>query len=269
MKNCNKQKGQTLIIVVGVMAIALAVGITISSRYIKTLRGLSEADNATRALAVAEAAIERILVTSDETLEGYINNNNCGADCTLEIFGDSNYRARADVTLGFAGGTSGTFETKVKNSEVYQLFLNGYSSGSTMDVCWDGLSSVYSSYIYDSGGAVLSDVYAYNPIGYSGVENGFEEASPSHGHENCFTVNTSNTPRLLRTRIYNEDTILYFIASDGQNIPVQGILITSIGRSGNAVRTVKVLKTGGSVPEIFDYVVYQKSQDDPLSNRPN
>ena len=264
----NRQKGQTLVIVIIVMALALSIGVTISSRYIKTLRDISESDNSARALAVAEAAIENILMVPDETLKGYIASGIC-AECILEISGQSNYRARADVELSFAGLTNDYYLIKVNESEVYQLALNGYNVGSTVDVCWDSMSPVYASYIYEQSGIFGSEIYAYNPIGYSGNPNGFLEAESLYGYENCFSVQVTGTPHILRVKPINQDTFFYFIPSDGQDIPSQGILITSVGRSGNAIRKVQVLKTTGSVPEFFDYVIYQKSLDEPLSNRPN
>ena len=263
------EKGQTLIIAVIIMAIALAVGVTVSSRFMSTLKNISESDNSSRALAVAEAAIENILIVPQETLEGFINFNNCGSTCVLEISGQSNYRARADVSLSFAGGSNEPYSIKIHNGEVYQLSLNGYNSDSVVDVCWDSIASVYYSYIYESAGAILSDIYSYNPIGYAGAQNGFSEAVSLHGHTNCFSVTALGTPRVLRVKPYNEDTFVYFVSSGGQNIPSQGILITSVGRSGDAVKTVQVLKTTGAVPEYFDYVIYQKSSDIPLSNRPD
>ncbi len=263
------ERGQTLIIAIIIMVLALTIGVTVSNRYLSTLKNISESDNSSRALAVAEAAIENILILPQETLEEFINYNNCGSTCVLEISGQSNYRARADVSLSFAGGSNEPYVIKIPNGEIYQLSLNGYNSDSAVDVCWDSMASVYASYIYESSGAVLSEVYSYNPIGYVGAANGFFEATSSHGHTNCFLVTASGTPRVLRVKPYNEDTFLYFIPSEGQNIPSQGILITSVGRSGDAVKTVQVLKTTGAVPEYFDYVIYQKSPDIPLSNRPD
>lgn len=265
----NKEKGQTLIIAIIIMVLALTVGVMVSSRYIATLRNISESDNSSRALAVSEAAIENILIIPQETLEEYINYNNCGSACILEISGESNYRARADVSLSFAGASNEPYSIKVRSGEIYQLSLNGYGSGSTLDICWDSQASVYSSYIYDVSGVVSSEIYAYNPLGYIGADNGFSEATSLHGHVNCFTVTSSGVPRILRVKPYNEEAVIYFIPSEGQNIPSQGILITSVGRSGDAVKTVQVLKTTGAVPEYFDYVIYQKSLDIPLSNRPN
>jgi hypothetical protein len=263
-----KEKGQTLIIVIVIMVLALSVGITVSSRYIKTLRDISESDNATRALAVAEAAVENVLMVSEEDLEQYIASGVCDV-CTLEITGESGYRARADVELSHTGFTDDFFEVRINEGEVFQLSLVGYDSNSTIDVCWDGQASIYGSYIYEQSPEFFSQIYTYNPIGYSGSPNGFLEASPLNGHENCFSVSTVGTPRVLRIKPYNEETFVYFYPASGQNIPSQGILITSVGRSGNAIRTVKVLKTTGMVPEFFDYVIYQKSLSAPLSNRPD
>lgn len=268
--NKNKQSGQTLIIVIMVMVLALGIGVTVSSRYIKTLRNLSESDDSSRALAVAEAAIERILIVPDSELTEYVTTS-CPSDyCVLEISGESNYRARADVSLSFAGSSNEPYEIKVKEGEVYQLFLNGYTSDSTVDVCWNSMSSIYASYIYEESGIVSSEIYAYNPIGYTGAPNGFSHDTVSKfTYDNCFPVTAEGTPRALRVKPYNEEAEIFFIPSDGQDIPSQGILITSVGRSGNAIRTVKVLKTSGYVPEYFDYAIYQKSLTEPLSNNPN
>jgi Tfp pilus assembly protein PilX len=265
----HNQSGQTLIIIIVVMTLALTIGVIISSRFINTLRNISESDNSSRALAVAEAAIENVLIIPDETLVGYVNHNNCGSDCVLEISGFSGYKARADVTLNFAGSSNEPYKIKIPNGEVYQLSLNGYGSDTEIDVCWDNLSSVYASYIYEQSGGVLSQAYTYNPVGYSGPINGFLEAISNHGHLSCFSITAVGTPRALRVVPYSQESVIYFIPSSGQNIPSQGIEITSVGRSGDAVKTVKVLKTTGYVPEYFDYAVYQKSLSDPLSNRPD
>jgi hypothetical protein len=262
------QSGQTLIIIILVMTVALTIGVIVSSRFINTLRNISESDNSSRALAVAEAAVENILIIPDETLVGYVNHNNCGSDCVLEISGSFGYSARADVTLSFAGSSNEPYKMKIPSGEVYQLSLNGYGSGTDIDVCWDNQSSIYASYIYEQSG-VFSQPYTYNPVGYSGPINGFLEAISNHSHLSCFSVTAIGNPRALRVVPYSQESVIYFIPSSGQNIPSQGIEITSVGRSGDAVKTVKVLKTTGYVPEYFDYAVYQKSPDDPLSNRPD
>ena len=264
-----KQKGQTLVIVLFIMVVALTIGIIISNRFIKTLRDISQSDSSSRALAVAEAAIENILLVPQETLEDYVNYGSCGEDCVLEISEEPGYRARADVALSFAGASNDPYSIKIEEGSTYQLFLDGYGSGSVVNICWDNNSSIYSSYIYENAGLISSKIYVFNPVGYSGEENGFLEATSLYGHTSCFLVDTVGIPKLLRVKAYNEDALVYFIPAEGQSIPSQGILIKSVGRSGDAVKVVEVLKTEGAAPEYFDYVLYQKSEDSPLSNRNN
>jgi len=173
------------------------------------------------------------------------------------------------VALSFAGASNDPYSIKIEEGSTYQLFLDGYGSGSVVNICWDNNSSIYSSYIYENAGLISSKIYVFNPVGYSGEENGFLEATSLYGHTNCFLVDTVGIPKLLRVKAYNEDALVYFIPAEGQSIPSQGILIKSVGRSGDAVKVVEVLKTEGAAPEYFDYVLYQKSEDSPLSNRNN
>ncbi|MFH1648628.1 MAG: hypothetical protein ABIA11_02795, partial [Patescibacteria group bacterium] len=79
---------------------------------------------------------------------------------------------------------------------------------------------------------------------------------------------TSNTPEMVRLKAFYSDSYIYVIPNETQTIPSQGIIITSTGRAGNAIKSVSVLKSSAMAPEYFDYVIYQKSEDDPLSNRP-
>jgi len=39
------EKGQVLVMAIIIMAIALAIGVTVSSRYMSTLKNISESDN--------------------------------------------------------------------------------------------------------------------------------------------------------------------------------------------------------------------------------
>jgi hypothetical protein len=268
-KQNNKEQGQTLVAVIVLMVLALTVGVVISNRFIRTLRDISQSDNSSKALAVAEAGIERMLLLPNETLEGYINFNNCGTACILEITGALGIKVRADITLSFIGASNDPFELKGKEGEVSQVYLSGYNSGGTLNVCWDDNSSIYASYIYEQSSVVKSNIYAYNPVGYVGFDNGFTNSASAYGHQSCFTVTAVNTPRLLRLKSFSSDPIIYIIPSEGQNLPSQGVLITSTGRAGNAIRVVKVLKATASAPEYFDFVLYQKSTTDPLSNRSN
>lgn len=263
-----KSKGQTLVAIVVLSVLALTVGILVSNRFIKGLRSITESNNSSKALAIAEAAVERMLLIPNETLEDYINFGSCGDVCVLELVGGLGQRIRADVTLSFAGNSSEAFETKISENEVVQVNLTGYETNSNIDVCWDNFASIYANYIYEESSKLKIFPYAYNPVTYAGFDNGFDNASSNHGYTNCFSIITSNTPEMVRLKAFYSDSYIYVIPNETQAIPSQGIIITSTGRAGNAIKSVSVLKSSAMAPEYFDYVIYQKSEDDPLSNRP-
>lgn len=72
----NKEGGQALLIVVLIMVVALTVGLSLGSRTIINIRTSSEEADSQRALAAAEAGIERALrVTSSATIgEPFVEN---------------------------------------------------------------------------------------------------------------------------------------------------------------------------------------------------
>ncbi|MFC1700516.1 hypothetical protein ACFLZ4_02650, partial [Patescibacteria group bacterium] len=198
----------------------------------------------------------------------YINFGSCGADCILEVTGVLGQKLRADVSLSFAGNSSETFESKALEGEIIQVSMSGYGTDSNIDVCWNDGASIYANYIYEEGSELKVTPYAYNPVTYAGFDNGFDNASSNHGYTNCFSVVTSNTPRLVRIKPFYSDSSIYVVPNETQSIPSQGIIITSTGRAGNAIKIVSVLKSSAMAPELFDYVIYQKSESVPLSNRP-
>ena len=75
------QKGQTLVIVLLVMILALATGLIVSNRVIQGFKRSVKIDSSVRALGVAEALVERILTLNSGTLDDYIANNSCGSAC--------------------------------------------------------------------------------------------------------------------------------------------------------------------------------------------
>ena len=62
------QKGQTFILVLMIMFVALTVGITASSRFVRSLHSIVASDDATKALGVAESAMGRLLLQLSDIL---------------------------------------------------------------------------------------------------------------------------------------------------------------------------------------------------------
>jgi hypothetical protein len=220
-----------------------------------------------KARAAADAGIEKLLAIPNDTLASYIQFNNCGSSCVFSVVDTTGQTISANVTLSYAGNSSDAYEIGLTQGESGQLSLTGYSTGSFVDVCWDTGASVFASYVFQNGNTTSADTYAYNSANSSYTTNHFSNATAGNGHTSCFRVTTSNTPRLLRLQPIYSDTSVFVYPAPNQLIPTQGIYITSEGRSGESIKRVEALKTDKIGPSVFDYVLLQKSEDLPLTNR--
>lgn len=269
-ENIKAQQGQILIIVVAVMIIALGIGVSVSARFVNRLHNTSQTDNASRASAIAEAAVERFLVKSQQTLEDYINYNNCGSNCNLTIINPDGVVANATVTLSFEGNSIASLPLSLIKNETQQVNLTGYSNSQNLYVCWNSSSgnhpSIVASLIYGSSGSYNMDTYAYNSVGSQNTSNGFSLSSSNLGYTDCFVLQSKTTPVLLRIKSIYDDASVYVVPGSNLTLPKQGIYIESIGTVGSTIKKVKVLKSFSYLPSQFDYVLYQKSQTSPLSN---
>lgn len=266
MKVTKSEKGQILVATLVLMFLSLALGISISGGFISNLRNQAQSDEASKAAAAADALVEKLLLEPTETLEEYIANNSCGSACTWSVTDTTGQLITATATLSYAGNTSETFTTDLSTTMPYQLNLRSYTSGKTLDICWDTPASIYASYIKEASGVLTSKAYAYNAADTGYPENGLPLALAKEPYASCFTVTATDTPTMLRLKTYYLNTQVYIIPESGEVIPKQGVLITSTGKSGTATRKVYVLKSTGTLPSQFDYAIYQKSSSAPLSN---
>ena len=264
--NTNNQKGQTFVAVVMLMVIALTIGVALSTRFIGTLKSLTRSDDTTKALHVAEAGIEKMLLLPNQTLEDYITYGSCGSDCLVEITDSTGQTITAEIELSYVGESTDPFVLEVTPTTTRQVLLNGYGTNQNLSVCWDTSASIYAAYIYDEGGETKQDIYAYNPVTYTGASNGFSNAIAGYGHPNCFTFAAKETPRMIRVKSINNTATVHVIPTAGQILPRQGILIESLGKARESTKKVSVIRSDATMPGIFDYVLYQRSETETLSN---
>lgn len=261
------QDGQVIIIAVFIMVLALAVGISVSNRFISGLRNISEADNSSKALSVAEAAIEKMLLIPAATLESYITNNNCGTLCHIDIVDTTGQHIQADVTLSHTGQTiDAPYPLDLVEGQTSEIYLQGYTSGQNVYVCWNTAASIEAQYIYNQSSNVLTTPFTGNPVTSIHTENGFTTATSLFGYSSCMAVPASNTPLALRLKTYYLDSKVFIVPASGYGLPIQGIQISAVGSAGNSKRKVTVVKTNSYVPSQFDYVLFQKSTSQSLSN---
>ena len=261
------EQGQVIIIATFIMVLALAIGISVSNRFIGGIRNISEADNSSKALSMAEAAVEKMLLLPSSTLESYITNNNCGSDCQLQIVDTTGQTLRATVTLSYTGQTiDAVYPLDLSEGQTVEVFLQNYTSGQNVYVCWNTDASIEAQYVYKQSNNTLITPYAANAAASTHTENGFSTATALFGYNSCITVPATNTPQALRLKSYYRETEVFILPASGYGLPIQGIQIAAVGTAGNAKRKVTVVKTNSYVPTPFDYVLYQKSDSQALSN---
>ncbi len=266
--------GQTLVVVVLVMIAALSMGVSISSRFISNLRIGVVSDSSSRAVAVSEALVERLLLLDNAVLEDYINFGSCGSACTLTIPGADGVDATATATVSYEGNSADALEVPLTLSETVEVNLDGYPNGTSSWVCWDDLAGVTGSlqpsivamHVYGTTGNYAMKSYAANALSSTNTTNGFSTASAGHGHDNCLTITGRTNPKILRLRPIYSSVTAYFIPASGQNVPSQGIRIESQGEVLNTSKTVTVIKSTTSLPVDFDYAIISRSETEPLSN---
>ncbi len=269
-KHVANEQGQTLLIMIFVMAIALVVGISMSNRFLTNLRSQTRTYTSYRATAVAEAALERILLKTPEELEDYITFNSCGADCLLTITNDDGTVDTATIELSMQGNTTDPYPILLQQGEIAEVNLTGYGSNADISICWNGTvlnpnPSVFMYLLYGQTGGYEVDSFAYNTTGYV-PGNGFSQAVGANGYDSCFTVNSQTNPVLLRLRSLYTDVEAVVIPAGGQTIPSQGIRIEAVGQALDTTRKITVLKGTNIAPLPFDYILYNKSTSNPLSN---
>jgi hypothetical protein len=271
MQFIKNEKGQVVVSVILVMMIALAIGIGISTNFVKTLRISTRSDASSRAFTVAEALIENILSIPYETLYEYIQFNSCGSDCYLEILGDDGVLAVATATLSVAGDSPNPYPASLSTGAVVEINVRGYPDDTNLYVCWNDPSvgespSVVSQLLHGTSGNYNLDLYAVNSVSSTNSANGFDSASPMGGYENCFPVDSNDTPVALRLRSVYNDVDAFVVPESSEEIPSQGIIIEAEGTFLDTVKKVEVLKGEPFLPLPFDYALYSKSASEPLSN---
>lgn len=254
------QKGQVLVISIFLMLIIFSAGVIISSRFFNSLHNFAKSDNANKALYVAESLAERLLSKENSILQGYAQGNNCLQNCYLSF--EDGSEAYANISV--LGNSSEIYKFKATKDSVVEINLEGYPSGSYLDLCWNEKSSITAMYLYRESNDYKVETYAYNSVA-SPYSSEFPVAYPDHSYSNCFTVNTINTPVLLRVKALYENAYINTLPEPSSILPIQGISIVSNGRFLDSYKRISVVKRISTVPQEFDYVLYQRSLDTSLS----
>lgn len=269
----NNQKGQIILIVVLAAVVSLTVGLAAVSRTITNTKISTEEASSQKALSAAEAGIEKLITVSDVTLgsAGTLSNSanfnatanavsgsnpielNCGrtagdTDCAY-IYQDDG----ADVWLSkypdFSSQWNGALfvywtdnDTDcTKNAAVEIVIISGKPANPT-----DKTDPIFTKDVYDACGSRSTGNHFPAPSSGTWSINGTD-------YKHRFSIPVVNGFIARVIPLYANAKI----AVRGANLPSQGNVLRSVGKSGNTTRVVRVYKGYPRIPiEFFPYNLF-------------
>jgi hypothetical protein len=278
------QKGQALLIILLATLVALSIALSLTQRSQSDLASSNRGDQASRALAAAEAGIEKALVdTAPIDSTNYIDAATLNNQSSVSVKSTGLVPTAADQSLEYPAIDKTTFA---------QYWLTGYT-GSSFDIyfgnpadhtagCNNACPGIAVTLIVDSGGVYqfinrqFDSYTTRNPSPNFGttttcssagmtVNNVFSISSsgfaqPTSVNYYCratFTI-TTGTPILVRIRSLFTDKALVtaLVPSSNRSLPPQAVYYSATGTAGQSKRTVRLFTQKDVVPFFFDYAIF-------------
>lgn len=271
-----KQGGQILLIVVLVVIGASTIGLSLASRIITSLRSSTEEAESQKALAAAEAGIERAIQGSVPiALPGETNLNPDGTvnskySTTVDKVDSSSFLINGgNVIPKDEGADVWVVSHDNNNNPIYSeakslQFLNLYW-GSSSEVCGTSTApSAVQAIVVSrnkSTGEIKSHRYAYDSCSSRISENNFTQADSGSytvngisgitfgnrtAPQNDLAKNVNDIVFMRIIPIYKDAVVGVSACNHNGNnctaLPSQGYVITSTGTSGQANRKLTVFK---------------------------
>jgi hypothetical protein len=291
-KEMNKktyEKGQTLLFVVVAVTIALAVGISVSTRTISSLRRVTRTDTSTRVIAAAEGGIENMLGRTYSELDQAKEAANCEAiGAELQLIGSTSScvynfnpvdvegggdlissRAVVKVETFNSNEEDGGYSFDLQPGAIREVYIPSFLyAPNTIQICWENQDSAVFYSSYNSDGDVLKGgLYPNSGFSHDGEVSGVFDSvgdapfdRSSLGYNYCLDVNLIDNHHGLRIKVLYSDSKVVVFPTSGE-LPTQGYKLTSRGEivtneGSEEKATVIVHKTFPYAPDIFDYGIY-------------
>lgn len=272
MKN---QQGQVLVLLILIMTIALATGLSIIQKSISDVATASKVEQSSRAFSAAEAGIEKALK----------------GDTTATNFSDSNSQATvSDQGLRPLPAAVNSQQEPLEypplaKEDVAQVWLADLADSNnppalkykqtSLDIYWgnstDDKAALAVTFVYydnTQGYLTLKKFYDF-PITRS-PDNGFEKVNTCTGYTlgsnqyQCKKRVDSLPANLMLLRahlLYNTSSQPLAVQAVGAcgndcSLPQQAKIIYSTGVSGETQRKLKIFQESKVVPNYFDYAVF-------------
>lgn len=274
--------GQALVIVLLILALVSAVGLSVISRSVTEVSLSSTQDESSQALSAAEAGIESVLANPGHSI-GSTNTIGTGGSYTVVSKND----APSSPNLALADS--------LKSGEAVTLFLKGvnetsgafdgpvYPGGTEFGICWgrfgdvetppgeapavevtvyylDGsnVPTVARVNIQANGYASRGDAFVHPPL-VNSAGTAYCGATDFYAYRGSINLVSFPTPLFARIRLlYNETTghPVGVRTSNGSNFLPQGKIIDVAGSAGAATRRVQVIERFPEPLTILDNALY-------------
>jgi len=270
-----KQKGQTLLITLLVMAVAITVALSLIGRSATDVSMTGKIEESARAFAAAEAGIEETLQSNTANAGTIIaSDTNTKFSTTIADIGSgTNVYAPTNV---IRKGESETFWLVHHNEDgaLMESDPEAYT-GATIDVCWehggDTKSALEITVIYKNGTEYAITRGAYDPdttragsekSNFSDVTNNTSGCGMVSGvYMQTVTLprEGGSVPLMLRIRPYYADAKILINPLLPSALPSQGQEVSSTGTTGGGVtRKIVVKRKYESIPDFLDYSIYSQ-----------
>lgn len=278
MHNGTMRHGQALVIVLLILALVSAVGLSVVSRTATEVSLSTTTDESSQALSAAEAGIESIL--ANPLLPTGAANLINGSNSSFTVVSRSTAPASTDVSLS----------NSLKSGESATLFLRGYnqttgmlegaSYASTFIVCWGKPGATEVPALEVTTYKIEADTsYSRTMTGYNGVSGQAFTFTGSAANATCNPAGspalyayqtgainplngTPGTALFARVRLLYNDTVgqpVKAVSGSATTFPPQGNIIDVMGSAGSTVRRIQVIEKFPDPPAIFDNSVYSGS----------
>lgn len=268
-----RKKGQTLLITLLVLTVAITVALSLVARATTDIRLTSQIEESARAFAAAEAGIEEALKTniSGSSVVASATNTKFETSIAALAGSDSVYTPQNSIPLGEA---TTIWLVHHKDDGTINESDPDHYGGAAINICWDhGTPTAAMEVALYALNTATNDYVvtreAYDPNADRRTENGFSDvtnASTGCGTSNVVMQTVSLPagvgvmPLFLRLRPYYGSTKIRVEPSAGTALPDQGQEITSTGTTGDGVtRKIVVQREYSAFPSDFDYAVFDQN----------
>ena len=261
------QKGQTMLIVVLAIVIALTVGLSVASRSITSIKTSTEEASSQKALSAAEAGIERALqkLTSTGSFEGsfelgegtestYLTTVASLSGRLMVLNGGNMVNKDEGIDLWFVDhNEDGTPNYSTNWTGVISVYWGEQDDSCSQDQLTNTMAAIEIVVIEGTKDSPFIRRYVYDPCNERRATNNFDVAEAgstisnktfSHGKTNI-QINQGMLARIIP--LYASASVGITVVS-GLNLPSQGSVISSIGKSGTTERKVTVFQGYPSLP---------------------